>query len=73
MAEWPVFDGNNAAEVSMIFYDLFNKRKFESLIIKESNVYDRYILQYAKREDAILESDRIQRNLLEFEHDLWSY
>lgn len=36
-------------------------------------MYDRYIMQYASGKDAILESDRINQDVLEFEHDLWSY
>ena len=72
MVQWTVPSVKNAREV-LTFYDIFNKRIFDSLIIKESNVYDRYIFQYAIEEEAILESDRIEKEVLEFEHDLWSY
>jgi gliding motility associated protien GldN len=72
MNNWPIYTRNNALE-AMSFDDLFEKRMFQSLIVKESNVYDRYIMQYASGKDAILESDRINQDVLEFEHDLWSY
>jgi gliding motility associated protien GldN len=72
MINWQVYTSRNDVH-PVTFDDLFNKRMFESLVIKESNVYDRYINQYAAGEDALLESDRIERQLLEMEHDLWSY
>ncbi|MBL7779024.1 MAG: gliding motility protein GldN [Chitinophagales bacterium] len=53
--------------------DLFNMRKFQSYIYKESNVYDRNIQEYASAVDAQLESDRIRHQIMEYEHDLWNY
>jgi gliding motility associated protien GldN len=53
--------------------DLFEMRKFESYIYKESNVYDRNIQEYATGIDAQLESERIKQELMEKEHDLWNY
>jgi len=55
------------------FDDIFFKRMFSSYIIKESNVYDRDINEYAKQLDALLESERIKNDLFVFEHDLWEY
>lgn len=49
------------------------KRFFGSYIYKESNVYDRRISQYAKGIDALLESERIRNEILDFEVDLWEY
>jgi hypothetical protein len=49
------------------------KRDFNSLIIKESNVYDRYIYQYMKGIDALTEADDIKMDLFDWEHDLWNY
>lgn len=72
MVNWPVYTLRNDVQPTS-FDDLFNKRMFEGLIVKESNVYDRYINQYAIGEDALLESERIEKELLEMEHDLWSY
>ena len=57
----------------MSFNDFFEKRMFSSYIAKESNVYDRYILSYAKGMDALLESERIKNDLFIQEHDLWHY
>jgi gliding motility associated protien GldN len=53
--------------------DAFAKRMFNSYIIKESNVYDRYINAYATGLDALLESDRIKNDIFIFEHDLWEF
>ncbi|MBK6934930.1 MAG: gliding motility protein GldN [Bacteroidales bacterium] len=53
--------------------DAFNKRMFGSYIIKESNVYDRYISSYTTGIDALLESERIKNDIFIFEHDLWEY
>lgn len=53
--------------------DVFWKRQFASRVIKESNVYDRNIDEYAKGIDALLESDKIKMNIFNFEHDLWNH
>ena len=53
--------------------DIFWKRQFSSNIIKESNVQDRYILEYEKGIDALVESDRIKLDIFKWEHDLWHY
>lgn len=53
--------------------DIFWKRQFSSVIVKESNVYDRYIDQYQKGIDALVESDKIKMNIFTWEHDLWNY
>lgn len=53
--------------------DLFEMRKFESYVYKESNVHDRAIQEYASGVDAQLESDRVKQNIFEMEHDLWEY
>ena len=53
--------------------DIFEMRLFSSYIIKESNVYDRRIQDYATGIDALLEHDRIRQDIFEQEHDLWSF
>ena len=55
------------------FEDLFQKRFFNSYIVKESNVYDRSIASYALGIDALAESQRIKHDLFLLEHDLWHY
>ncbi len=52
---------------------IFEKRRFSSLITKADNVYDRYINAYTKGQEALYESERIKRELLEFEGNLWEY
>jgi gliding motility associated protien GldN len=67
-----VFNRWNDAE-QRSFDDIFWKRFFGSYIYKESNVYDRRIIQYAKQLDGLLEADRVKDDLFKFEHDLWEY
>lgn len=55
------------------FEDLFQKRYFSSYIVKEDNAFDRTIQAYAKGQSAIAESERIQQELFNLEHDLWHY
>lgn len=72
MAKWPVFNRWNDFE-QRSYDEVFRKRQFASYIIKESNVYDRYVREYKQGEDALLEADEIEKRLLTMEHDLWSY
>lgn len=53
--------------------DIFWKRQFASVIVKESNVFDRYINEYQKGIDALVESEKIKTGLFNWEHDLWNY
>lgn len=53
--------------------DIFWKRQFSSTIVKESNVYDRYISEYQRGVDALLESDRVKNDIFKWEHDLWHF
>jgi len=60
---------NSAQEIS--FDDLFRKRQFNSYIKKESNIYNRNISDYTSGVDALIESEKIKQDVLEFEHDVW--
>lgn len=71
-AKYDVFNRWNDAE-RRSFDDLFWKRTFGSYIYKESNVYDRRIVQYAKTLDGLLEAERVKDDLFKMEHDLWEY
>lgn len=72
LAKQEVFNpGNDWQHYS--WEDLFEMRKFQSYIYKESNVHDRNIQEYATALDAQLESERIKQELMEKEHDLWNY
>lgn len=55
------------------FWDLFEKRYFSSYIVKEDNAFDRPIANYATGLSALAESERIQQELFNLEHDLWHY
>jgi gliding motility associated protien GldN len=58
----------------LTFEDIFMKRMFNSYIIKEDNVYNRRIDDYkANPLDALLESERIKQEMVNFEIDLWEY
>jgi len=67
-----VFNRVNDAE-RRSYDDLFQKRIFSSYIMKESNVYDRRIDDYAQGLNALLESERIKTEIVNMEHDLWEY
>jgi len=55
------------------FEEIFQKRYFSSYIIKETNVFNRSVADYAQGLDALLESERIKDELFTIEHDLWHY
>lgn len=65
---------NTQNDVMQLTYDeLFMKRKFQSNVIKVSNVYDRYLDQYMVPLEALLEAEKIESEIFSREHDLWSY
>jgi hypothetical protein len=49
------------------------KRIFSSYIVKVSNPDDLRIKDYAQGIDKLYEAERIKKELLDFEHDMWSY
>ncbi len=67
-----VFNEYNSA-MRLSYDEIFWKRLFDSYIYKEQNVYDRRINQYATGVDALLESERIKREMQRYEEDLWEY
>ncbi|MDP4291862.1 MAG: gliding motility protein GldN [Bacteroidota bacterium] len=72
LAKAEVFNFRNGAE-RRSYDDIFMKRLFSSYIYKEENVFDRKITDYAQGIDAMLESDRIKRELIDFEEQMWEY
>lgn len=72
LAKEKVYNPENDA-MSLSYDDFFWKRKFSSYIVKESNVYDRAIEEYATGIDAILEAERIKTEIFDFEQGLWQY
>ena len=76
MAKQKVFNPGNGT-YPLSFDEYFERRLFNSYIIKESNVYDYFIKGLPEFEKdnlgALLEADRIKLDLFTFEHDLWEY
>jgi len=73
LAKQEVFVNNNDAQ-RISFDDLFMQRRFGSVIMGESNVYnDRMVSQYEIGKASLFESERIKTELFDFEHDLWEY
>ena len=69
---YDVYNSHNVAQ-EMTFDQLFQMRFFSSYILKEDNVFDRRIEQYAYGVDRLMESERIKNEFFELEHDLWHY
>ncbi len=59
--------------VRMSWEDIIEMRYFSSYIYKESNIHDRRLQDYLSGVDILLEADKIKNEVLNFEHDLWSY
>ena len=57
----------------MSYDDVFWKRRFNSVIYKESNVYDREVESYRTGLDALHESEQIKNEIRNIEHDIWSF
>jgi gliding motility associated protien GldN len=73
LASNDVFNPNNDAR-QMTFDDLFIKRYFTSYITRESNTFNnRAISQYLAGKDAMYESQRIEKDIFDFEQNLWEY
>jgi gliding motility associated protien GldN len=68
-----VFNPYNDAK-QMTFDDLFIKRYFTSYITRESNTFNnRAVSQYLAGKDAMYESQRIEKEIFDFEQNLWEY
>lgn len=67
-----VVNRNNDA-TGLSYDDIFMKRVFASYIVKESNPEDLRIKDYAVGIDRLYESERVKKDLMDFEHDLWSF
>jgi gliding motility associated protien GldN len=73
MASNAVFNPQNTAR-NASFDDIFLKRRFNSYIVKEENIYNnRDISQYLSSKDAMLESKRIESSIFDYEQNLWEY
>lgn len=68
-----VFNSQNTARNSS-YDDIFLKRRFNSYIVKEANIYNnRDISQYLMGKNAMLESKRIEKSIFDYEQNLWEY
>jgi len=68
-----VFNPQNTAR-NASFDDIFLKRKFDSYIVKEENMYNnRDISKYLSGKNAMLESRRIENSIFDYEQNLWEY
>lgn len=76
LAREKVFNDQNDAAPGT-WADLFDSRFFSSYIIKESNVQDNRLTDVFTGENdgvkLLLESEKIKNEILNKEHDLWSY
>lgn len=73
LVQQEVYNNRNDA-LRLSFDDIFIRRRFSSIVMKESNVYNnRSIGSYAKGVDAMIESDRIKNEMFNWEQDLWHY
>lgn len=64
-------EGNNAHNPSWL--TLFDYRRYNGFVTRESNRYNRDIASYLIGEDALLESERIDDMLLNISSDMWEY
>lgn len=72
LVNYETFNPFNDA-IRLSWEDLLEMRMFNSYVMKESNVYDRRIQDYASGVDALYESERVKNEIFKFEHDLWTY
>lgn len=72
-ANHEVFNEYNDAE-RRTFDDIFFKRRFNSFIVRETNVHDdRGIEQYTLGVQSLLEGERLKKLIVDYEQDLWNY
>jgi hypothetical protein len=63
-------EGNEASR--MTWEDLFEMRKFSSYIYKDGNVRDNRLQDLYTGVDLLLEAEKIDQEIFNYEHDLWS-
>ncbi len=72
LVKYETFNAGNDG-IRLSWDDLFEMRHFTSTIMKESNIHDRRIQDYATGRDALIEAEGIKQKIFEMEHNLWSY
>jgi gliding motility associated protien GldN len=63
----------NSDATGLSFDDAFVKRIFTSYIVKQSNDKDERIKDYAQGIDKLYEAEKIKKNLMDWELNLWQY
>jgi|SRR5690554_294223 len=73
LANQEVFNkGNDGSRLT--YEDFFKKRMFASYVRQETNVYNNRPLDaYTNGVDRLLESERIESKIINYEHDLWQF
>ena len=76
LSKFKVFNEDNIAS-PISWDDLFEMRKFQSYIIKRSNVNNFRLQDYPELAengiDRLLEGEKVKEEIFNFEHDLWDY
>lgn len=73
LARQEVFNRRNDAQ-RISFDDVFFQRRFNSYIVRETNVYEnREVQAYMQGLNVLHEAEKIKQELFEMEHDLWEY
>ena len=75
LANHKIYNEQNMMD-RMSFDEYFQRRLFNSSIVKESNVYDRTIDQYIDEKNKLaqlLEAERIKEQIRTYEHNAWEY
>ena len=72
LVDAPFFNRSNSA-ARLSYDDVFLRRVFDSYIVREDNIFDRSIIEYAKGLDALRESERIKQEIIDFEQNVWEY
>ena len=70
LAQNEVFNTNQASRVT--WDDWMEQRRFSSFIYKENNVRDRRLKDYLTGVDLLQESNKVKKEIFNFEHDMWS-
>ncbi|MFW6044013.1 MAG: gliding motility protein GldN, partial [Marinilabiliaceae bacterium] len=73
LAQYEVFNPQNDAQ-RRSFDDIFIKRHFGSYVVQEANVFDnRTIESYTVGKEAVIESERVEEEIFNWEQDVWEF
>lgn len=72
LCRYETFNPFNDA-IRLTWEDMMEMRLFDSIVMKESNVFNQRIEDVYDGRSRLLESERIETEIFNKEHDLWSY